>query len=383
MSFLAPILVLGLVIFVHELGHFLAAKYFGVYAPRFAIGFGPVLWSKRWGETEYVIGALPLGGYVRMATRDDEAASALEGDLDEAKTGKGKPLDPDAMIPFGPKPVPKERWFESKPLWQRAIILLAGVTMNVLLAIVVATSIIAVYGRAYLRPVVNAVVEGKPAALAGMLANDSIVAVNGAPVTRWIDVVDTVSSSPSRPIVISVIRAGAPVDIRVTPDAATELDPVTAEPRIVGRVGMQAMPAERESVGLGRALSDGVSVTYVMATGVVRVLKGLVTGNVSVTNLGGPITIVRASVQQAQVGLESLFTLIAFLSINLAILNLVPIPLLDGGQLLLQTAETVKGSPFSDRTREWIARIGLGAIALLFLVVTFNDLKALVLSIIN
>src|SRR5688572_4902483 len=159
MSLLAPILVLGLVILVHEAGHFWAAKFFGVYAPRFAIGFGPTLWSKRWGETEYVIGALPLGGYVRMATRDDEAASVLEGDLDEAKgKEKGKEFDPDAMIPFGPKPVPKERWFESKPLWQRAIILLAGVTMNVLLALVVVISTVYFYGRAYLRPVVGMVV---------------------------------------------------------------------------------------------------------------------------------------------------------------------------------------------------------------------------------
>jgi regulator of sigma E protease len=383
MSYLAPILVLGLVIFIHELGHFLAAKFFGVYAPRFAIGFGPTLWAKRWGETEYVIGALPLGGYVRMATRDDEAASALEGDLDEAKSGKSKPLDPDAMIPFGPKPVPKERWFESKPLWQRAIILLAGVTMNVLLAIVVATSIIAIYGRAFYRPVVSSVVEGKPAALAGLAANDSIIAVNGAPVSRWGDVVDTISLSPLKPVVLSVVRGGATVDVRVTPDTATELDPETAEPRVVGRVGMQAMPPVRHQVSIGRAIKDGTIVTYAMAASVVRVLKGLVTGNVSVKNLGGPITIVRASVAQAQVGLESLFSLIAFLSINLAILNLVPIPLLDGGQLVMQTAETIKGSPFSDRTREWIARFGLAAIALLFLVVTFNDIKALVLTWIN
>jgi regulator of sigma E protease len=384
MAFLAPILVLGLVIFIHELGHFLAAKFFGVYAPRFAIGFGPTLWAKRWGETEYVIGALPLGGYVRMATRDDEAASVLEGDLDETKGDKAKNWDPDAMIPFGPKPVPKERWFESKPLWQRAIILLAGVTMNVLLALVVVMSTVYFYGRAYLRPVVGVVVEGSPAERGGLVANDSIVAINGAPVLRWVDAVDTIRTSPSKEVILSVVRGGSKLDLRVTPDTATELDPVTAEPRIVGRIGMQADTQPiRESVSIGTAVSDGFAITWNMATGVGRVLKGLVTGNVSVSNLGGPIAIVRASVAQARSGFESLLGLIAFLSINLAILNLVPIPLLDGGQLVLQTAETIKGSPFSDRTREWIARVGLAAIALLFLVVTFNDIKALVLSWIN
>ena len=168
MAWLAPLLVLGLVILVHELGHFWAAKIFGVYAPRFAIGFGPALWRKRWGETEYVIGVLPLGGYVRMATRDDEATVAIEGELDESKGTKKEPLDPGAMIPFGPNPVPANRWFESKPLWQRAIILLAGVTMNVVLTVVVAIGIFAAYGRPYLRPVVASVVAGKPAAKAGV-----------------------------------------------------------------------------------------------------------------------------------------------------------------------------------------------------------------------
>jgi regulator of sigma E protease len=366
------------VIFVHELGHFLAAKFFGVYAPRFSIGFGPTLWSRRWGETEYVLAAFPLGGYVRMATRDDEASSALEGNLEDAK-GKGT-LDPDAMIPFGPKPVPRERWFESKPLWQRAIILLAGVTMNVILAIVMATAILAAYGRAYLRPVVDSVVEGRPAALAGMQSGDSIIAVNGVPVRRWVDVVDTISAAARREIVVSVVRAGQTTDLRIVPDTGTEQDPITGELRTVGRIGMQAAPPARERVSIGTALVDGTRVTWNMGTGVIRVLKGLFTGSVAVSNLGGPIAIVRASVQTARSGFENLLTLIAFLSVNLAILNLVPIPLLDGGQLLMQTAETIKGSQFSDRTREWIARVGLAAIAALFLVVTFNDLKALVSS---
>lgn len=378
MALLAPILVLGLVIFIHELGHFLAAKLFGVYAPRFAIGFGPVLWAKRWGETEYVLGALPLGGYVRMATRDD---NVLEGELEESKSEKGKPLDPDVMIPFGTKPIPQERWFESKPLWQRAIILLAGVTMNVVLAIVVLTAIVGAYGRPYVRPVISSVVDTMPAARAGLMANDSIVAVNGAPVRYWTDVVDSISRSPSKEVVLSVIRAGSRIDARVVPDTATEINLVTGEPQIVGKVGIRPDSVlQREKASAGQAIAGGARITWRMAGDVLTVLKGLVTGNVSVSNLGGPIAIVRASVQTARSGLENLLSLIAFLSINLAILNLVPIPLLDGGQLLLQTAETIKGSPFSDRTREWIARIGLAAIALLFLVVTFNDIKSLVVS---
>jgi regulator of sigma E protease len=379
MALLAPILVLGLVILVHEAGHFWAAKIFGVYAPRFAIGFGPALWRKRWGETEYVIGALPLGGYVRMATRDDDATVALEGELDESKGKTKAPLDPDMMIPFGSKPVPADRWFESKPLWQRAIILLAGVTMNIVLAVVVAIGIFAAYGRPYLRPVVESVVPGKPAANAGMLAGDSITAVNGRGTPTWSDVFEAVSASPGREVAITVVRQGRELALRMTPEEVTDTDVVSGLPRQAGRVGMQRVAAPgRERVSLIAAVPLGTAAAWRLGTSVVDVLKGLVTGHISVTQLGGPIAIARTSVAEAKRGWESLLTLIAFLSVNLAVLNLVPIPLLDGGQLLVQTAETVKGSAFTDRTREWIARVGLAAIAALFLVVTFNDLKALV-----
>ncbi|HEX7942843.1 MAG TPA: site-2 protease family protein, partial [Gemmatimonadaceae bacterium] len=132
----APILVFGLVIFVHEFGHFVAAKLTGVYAPRFSIGFGPALFRKRHGETEYVLAALPLGGYVRMASRHDAEAALLEGGSEEGSSLKpGDPgYDPEAMMPFGPKPIPEHRWFESKSLPARLFIMVAGVVMNVVLA---------------------------------------------------------------------------------------------------------------------------------------------------------------------------------------------------------------------------------------------------------
>jgi regulator of sigma E protease len=133
LAILSPILVFGLVIFVHELGHFIAAKAVGVYAPRFSIGFGPSLFRKRWGETEYVLAVLPLGGYVRMASRLDEDTAFLEGGGETAPRSESPDFDPNAMIPFGPLPIPEHRLFESKPLPARLLILIAGVTMNVLL----------------------------------------------------------------------------------------------------------------------------------------------------------------------------------------------------------------------------------------------------------
>lgn len=367
-------------ILVHELGHFWAAKAFGVYAPRFSIGFGPTLWRRRRGETEFVLAAIPLGGYVRMATREDSGTSLEGGSLEQmAEMQPG--MDPDAMVPFGPKPVPPERWFESKPLWQRAIILLAGVTMNVVLAIVVLIGVFGGFGRPHLRPVVAAVVDTLPAGRAGILPGDSIASVDGAPVTTWNEMVVVVSEAPDREITIGVVRQdGSRADIALTPIAAVDTNLVTGQPVTVGRIGVQAPEPIRVRVPIGSAIVMGTQSTWRMATSVFQVLKGLVVGQIGVNQLGGPVAIARSSVAAAQSGAENLFVLVAFLSVNLAILNLVPIPLLDGGQLVLQTAETVKGSPFSDTVREWYARIGLAAIAALFLVVTFNDIKALVIS---
>lgn len=397
LSWLAPILVFGLVVLVHELGHFVAAKALGVYAPRFSIGFGPALWRRRRGETEYIIGALPLGGYVRMASREDEATAFLEGgsEMSHAATvgasssppiaGSDAPAapprrdwDPEAMIPFGPKPVPEHRWFESKPLWARLLIMIAGVTMNIVLALVVMTSLYAGYGRPYIPPVVDSIVPGRPAEQAGLMVGDSIVAVNGEAVKRWSDVTERIATSAGREIALEVVRGGERHTVRVTPQLVTDSIPELAMTRQVGRIGAaSAARIERERLGLIDAAATGWTATWNMGTAVIRVLGGLIAGRVSISQLGGPIMIAQTSVEAARSGVETLFTLIAFLSINVAILNLLPIPILDGGQILLNVAEAIKGSAFSARTREYILRLGLLAIALLFVLVMFNDLKRL------
>jgi regulator of sigma E protease len=397
LSWLAPILVFGLVVLVHELGHFMAAKWLGVYAPRFSIGFGPALWKRRFGETEYVLGALPLGGFVRMASREDEATAFLEGGSEQSKvpavgassspTVTGEPhaveaktadWDPDAMIPFGPKPVPEDRWFESKPLWGRLIIMLAGVTMNAVLALVVSTGLFVGYGRAYIPTVVDSVVAGRPAERAGLERGDSIVAVDGAPVKRWDEVTRRISTSAGQELALDVIRDGRTVTVRVTPELRSDTSDIgTLEE--VGRIGAGATRRiTRESMSLGESAVAGWHATWNMGTSVIRVVGGLISGQVSMSQLGGPITIGRVSVEAAKSGLEALWSLIAFLSINVAVLNLLPIPILDGGQILLNVAEAAKGRAFSARTREYIMRAGLVAIALLFALVMFNDVKGLI-----
>jgi regulator of sigma E protease len=462
LAILAPVLVFGLVIFVHELGHFLAAKAVGVYAPRFSIGFGPTLWRRKRGETEYVLAALPLGGYVRMASRLDQETAFLEGG---GETGPGRDksdpnYDPEAMIPFGPKPVPEHRWFESKPLPARLLILIAGVAMNVLLALVVSIGLAYSYGRpvvpttvvgevrvtpaapalgdlrpgdtivaingqtvrtwndvvrrvltsrsdtiviatrraslrvpvasgddardsvvaaigVHIPPIIDSVFQGSPAARAGLRGGDSIVAVDGTPVQSWPQLVARVSGASGRDVDLDVAREAGRVRVRVRPESTQAPDPATGRPRTVGRIGAAARDiTRREPVGLGEAIVGGWRATWFDAGRIVMVVKGLLTREISVRQLGGPIAITQASVTAARGGIEQLFYLIAFLSINVAVLNMLPIPILDGGQILINVIESAKGSPFSLRTREYILRFGLLAIALLFALVMFNDLQA-------
>ncbi len=380
LSWLAPLLVLGLVIFVHELGHFLAAKWAGVYAPRFSLGWGSPLISVRRGETEYALSWLPIGGYVRMASKEDETAAVLEGGTEAPESEKSKHWDADSMIPHGPKPIPPDRWFESKRLLPRLVILFAGVFMNVVLALVVTTGVAGWYGKGYLTAVVDSVVVGKPAALAGLQPGDSVTTIDGTSIARWDEVLAAVSGAPGTPVTFVVARGAGRETIVVTPEAV-EITATSGDRQLVGRIGAAVRQnISREPVSFGEAVRAGGVLTWSMADNVVNVLGNLFSGEVSVSQLGGPVEIARSSVAAAQSGGESLWLLIAFLSVNLAVLNLLPIPLLDGGQILLQVAEGVWRRPFHPRVREWYARIGLVAIGALFLTVTFNDLKRLIMG---
>ena len=463
LSILAPVLVFGLVIFVHELGHFLAAKAVGVYAPRFSIGFGPTLWRHRWGETEYVLAALPLGGYVRMASKLDEDIAFLEGGSEESKTAvDASELDPNSLRPFGPLPVPENRLFENKPLLARLLILISGVTMNVLLTIVVFTGLALSYGRPvvstrvigevdtlataptlaqlrtgdtiravngtsvatwnaviehvlksdtsvvfstnqgdvrvpvngkgnasaeqvaralnggyFIPPIIDSVIPGEPAVAAGFAAGDSVVSIQGEPVREWGDLVRIVGASAGRAITFDIVRGGTPKSIAVVPKSTEAVDPETGKTTHIGKIG--AAPRDMshsEPVGVARAVATGAQLTWAEALSVIDVVKKLLLGQLSVSQLGGPIAITRASVEAARRGLERLFGLIAFLSVNVAVLNLFPIPILDGGQIVLNVIESAKGSPFSIRTREYILRFGLVAIALLFVTVMYNDTRS-------
>ncbi len=379
LAWIAPLIVFGIVVFVHELGHFLAAKAVGVYAPRFSIGFGKTLWKRRRGETEYVIAALPLGGYVRLASKEDEATAFLEGG-NENSAASASPKDgwdPDAMIPFGPKPIPENRWMESQSLWGKLLIMLAGVTMNLILGYVVLTGMFIGYGQPYLSTRADSLFANRPAAQAGMRAGDSIVTVNGAPLKDWDALLRKVGASSGVPLTLGVIRDGARQEFTVTPAGEEGLNPETGKKETVGKIGIIGR-AGNTRIPVGDAMAAGARATAGMATSVLTSLKQLATREVSAKELGGPIAIAQASVQAARGGFEPLLLLIAFISINLAVFNLLPIPILDGGQILIMLLEAAKGSPFSMKTREYVLKAGLGAILLLVAFVMYNDIRRLV-----
>jgi regulator of sigma E protease len=224
--------------------------------------------------------------------------------------------------------------------------------------------------------VIGDVLPNSPASRAGLRARDSVVSIGGQPLYRWSELQERVGASAGASLPFEVMRDGQRVSLVLRPESTVVKDPVTKVSRTVGKIGaVGADVTAREPMSFGQSVTTGVQQTWTTATKIVDVVKGLLTGGVSPRQLGGPIAITRASVAAAQSGLESLFMLIALLSVNVAILNLLPIPILDGGQILLNVAEAAKGSPFSSRTREYILRFGLVAILLIFALSTFNDVK--------
>ncbi len=385
--YIAPLLVFGLVVFVHELGHFIAAKLTGVYAPVFSLGWGNRLFGMRRGETDYRVSLIPLGGYVRMASQDDESMAGIEGGSDRGSLGAAieRPADVSpalwdvqSMAPFGPQAVPADRWVENKSTSARVFILSAGVIMNILLTLVVSTGIYYRAGKTYVPAVIDSVVPGAPAAMAGLTGGDRIVGINGHSIRAWDEVLDEVAPVTTGSLSVEIQRGDRRFTKEITPQSAEIDDPVTGAKKTVGRIGIQVRASTvNEKLSLVGAMTAGGDATWRMTKSVAAVLGGLATGQVSAKNLGGPIQIARTSVQAAKGGPETLWSLIAFLSLNIAILNLVPIPVLDGGQILIVLAERVKGSAFSGRVREGFARVGVFAVLALIVLVTFNDLRNL------
>lgn len=380
----------GLVIFVHELGHFLAAKLTGVYAPVFSLGWGSRLFGLRRGETDYRVSWFPIGGYVRMATREDESMAGIEGGRDRGALDGGaatapKPpsalWDEHSMAPFGPKAVPQSRWVESKSTIARVFILSAGVIMNILLTITVLSTQSYLAGNPYQPAIIDSVATGMPAASVDIKHGDVITAVNGNKISSWDEAVDLIAPVTEGNITLELQRGSERITREITPQVSDVANPNTGLTKATARLGIAA---RRDTIGYRQgvimAFSVGTHRTWEMSKDVGNTLRGLLMGKVSPKNLAGPITIARTSVQAAQGGAEILWYIVALISLNIGLINLVPIPVLDGGQILLLLAERIKGSSFSSGVREGFARVGVFAVLALFVLVMFNDVKAWIVN---
>jgi regulator of sigma E protease len=446
---LSLIVVLGVLVFVHEAGHFAAAKWAGIYVHRFSLGLGsPIPWlTFRRGETEYSISWLPLGGYVKMASQEEEAtSSALEG---------GRP----------PVPVPASRMFEAKPIWKRMIVILAGVTMNALFAwllysflaakngrqidpvttvgrvvpelvppeaevlktIQPGTRILAVNGKRvdswgdvsegianapvpdirlelsdgrtvslpihpdaleqrlkasqalqpFRSPIVGQVLPGRPAAKAGIQFGDTIVAVNGRRMAQWYDVLEVLQASAGKELSLELAHGPRHVMVRVRPYVDSIPGP-DGHQVAVGRIGVAVGGDYRsERLSLREAAVEGGRATVAASTQIVRTVRGLFSGRISKREVGGPILIAQLAGERARLGVDAFIDFMALISINLAVLNLLPVPVLDGGQFLFLLAEAVIRRPLPLRLRERLTMVGLVLIVLLVGLAFSNDIRRL------
>ncbi|UIJ43879.1 RIP metalloprotease RseP [Sphingomonas cannabina] len=344
----AFLLVLGPLVFVHELGHYLAGRLFGVKAEVFSIGFGREIFgvTDRRG-TRWKFAWLPLGGYVKFA-----------GDMNPASQPSAEWL----QLP----PAERARTFQAKPVWQRAIVVAAGPIANFVLAVLLLSGFALAYGDS--RAIVGSVVPGSAAAHAGLVAGDRVTAIDGETVYGFDHLINLVAPRPGATLSVTITRDGEPFDrsIRL---GRQRLRATDGQMHDFGQLGVGRAPVALIDAP-ARGLAQTAQIVGLMADG----LGQIITGHRSVKELGGPIKIAQIAGQQLALGWLDLLYLAALISINLGFINLLPVPVLDGGHLLLYAVEAVRRRPVGPQVQEWAFRGGLAMILALMLLVTFNDL---------
>ncbi len=349
------LIVLTVLVFVHELGHYWVARRNGVRIETFSIGFGPELfgWHDRAG-TRWKLSAIPLGGYVKFF-----------GDADAISM-------PGAEIPAM---TPEERAvsFHHKRLGQRAAIVAAGPVANFVFAIVVSAALYVLIGQPFTPPVVGGVMPGSAAEKAGFQAGDRIVRINGEQISRFEDIQRIVQLDLDQPLQVTVQRAGQDVGLTAVPSIIEETDRLGNKVRLA-RLGIRGGGMEYIRRGPGEALGQAVIEVYNQTTGTLKALGQIVTGHRSSDELGGPLRIAQMSGEVAKGGVANLFAFMAFLSINLGLINLFPVPVLDGGHLLFYIFEGLRGRPLGPRAQEYGFRIGMVLVFSLMILATWNDL---------
>lgn len=338
LTILATIFVFGIIVFIHEFGHFITAKASGMRVDEFAIGFGPAIAKKRKGETLYSIRAIPLGGYNKIAGMDPE-----------------EPLD--------------DRSFLNKPVWKRFIVIAAGAVFNFLLAIVIFFMIYAVNGiqTPSMEPVVGNMMSNSPAMTAHMTVNDRIVSINGKPVNEWTDISKSLQGTANTLVPIVVNRDGVNQELIVIPEA------VGNDGRAVIGINpvMNSMP-----LNVAEAVVQSLHTTGFVLVSMVDGIWSMITGHTN-AELAGPIGVAQMAGQVAESGFANLLQFTALLSLNLGVINLLPIPALDGGHLIVLIIEGITRRRLPAKALQYIQMTGIVILLALFVYATTHDISRL------
>jgi len=353
MTVLAAIFVLGVMVFIHETGHFLAAKIFRIRVDRFSMGFPPRLIGKKIGETDYCISAIPFGGYVKIAGMVDES------------------LDKEAL-----KEEPKPWEYRSKSWIQRVLVVLTGPIMNIAFAFVIFTAAALMYGVAenvHVNTDVGSVVEGMPAEKAGIKPGDHIVAIAGRPVNSWEEMAEIIHGSAGKVITVEWTRNGTSFSAELSPVLVKVQEKEDALE--IGQIGIGSKLAiQWREVGIIGALSSGGESVYTITKLVLVSIIKLIAREESIRSIGGPVAIAKMAGESARSGFGALVFFMALLSLNLGILNLLPIPVLDGGHLVFLGIEGVIRRPIPQRIKLIVQQVGMFLILGLTIFVIYNDI---------
>ncbi|OLP55279.1 RIP metalloprotease RseP [Rhizobium rhizosphaerae] len=364
-GYILPFLVvLTLIVFVHEMGHYLVGRWTGIRVLAFSIGFGPEIigFNDRHG-TRWKISAIPLGGYVRFY-----------GDGDAASTPDYAALDRVA-------PEERDRTFLGAKLWKRAATVAAGPIANFILAIAIFAVIFATYGKHIADPTVSEVKAGSAAERAGVKPGDRLVAIDGSPVVTFDDVRRYVGVRPEVPIAVRIDRAGQEVDLTMVPERTVVEDQFgnKMELGIIGILTSQQSGNFRvQTFSPAQAVAEGARESWNVVTGTFDYIRNLIAGRMKADQLGGPIRVAQASGQMATLGVVALFHLAAVLSVSIGLLNLMPVPVLDGGHLMFYAIEAVRGRPLGAGAQDVAFRIGFAMVLMLMVFATWNDISSLI-----
>lgn len=354
MTIIWAVVLFGLLIFFHELGHFILAKLVGVKVMKFSLGFGPKIIGRKIGETEYLISAIPLGGYVKPL--GEEIGEKLEEE-------------------------DKPRAFNYQPVWKRTAIVIAGPAFNLVLAFIIFTAFlglnlpVAIPDLDSISTKIESVKEDSPAEKADLRKGDTIVSINGTKVNDWNEMSGIFSGNPGKELDLKVRRGDDLIDVKIIPEPVKVEDEQGGEV-IVGRIGISKKFNAKviERTGIFEAPLKGLEAVYGWCVLTLEVIVKLLAGSLSAKQMGGPILIVDAAAKAASVGAFAYFNFIAIISVNLAVLNLLPIPVLDGGHIMFLSIEALRRRPLSDKILTALNRIGMALLLLLITFVFYNDI---------